>query len=122
MMKYSAVYILTIKEKDKEIILSPKGGTRLDYRFFKIFQDYLNGLVRIKNKHIVFDLNNILFIDSYGFNIIQSLSMETKQNHSGFILKNINPELMELIRLLSLDNIFDIHFSVIRKRQLAVAS
>lgn len=64
------------------------------------------------NSKVVLNLNGINYIDSTGFGMLLSVLRHCKNNNSGLKLCNITPEVMELIKLLQLQSVFDIRESV----------
>ncbi len=58
---------------------------------------------------LILNLEDIDFIDSTGFGVFLSI-MKTSNNNFGFFkICNINPEVMELFKLLKLHNVFEIY-------------
>lgn len=66
----------------------------------------------VPNSKIVLDLRGISYIDSTGFGMLLSILRHCKNNNSALKLCNISPEVMELIKLLQLQSIFDIRVDV----------
>ncbi|MGE0079256.1 MAG: STAS domain-containing protein [Bacteroidales bacterium] len=64
------------------------------------------------NSKVTLNLNGINYIDSTGFGMLLSVLRHCKNNYSGLKLCNITPEVMELIKLLQLQSVFDIRESV----------
>jgi len=79
-----------------------------------ISQDVKNQLNNIleKNKKLVLDLSGITFIDSSGFGAMLSVYKNAKKNDCNFKLCNISDEVLELVKLMQLHNVFDIHSSL----------
>ena len=66
----------------------------------------------VPGSKIVLDLNGISYIDSTGFGMLLSVLRHCKNNNSALKLCNISAEVMELIKLLQLQSIFDIRANV----------
>lgn len=66
----------------------------------------------VPNSKIVLSLDGITYIDSTGFGMLLSVLRHCKNNNSGLKLSNISPEVMDLIKLLQLQSIFDIRANV----------
>jgi len=64
------------------------------------------------NSKIVLNLSGISYIDSTGFGMLLSLLRHSKNTNSQLKLCNISPEVMELVKLLQLQSVFDIRDSV----------
>lgn len=61
---------------------------------------------------LVMNLEGINYIDSTGFGMMLSILRTCKNNNSQLKFCNIAPEVMELIKLLQLQTVFDIRGSV----------
>lgn len=68
--------------------------------------------VIVPNSKLVLDLSGITYIDSTGFGMLLSVLRHCKNNSSMLKLCNISSEVMELIKLLQLQSIFDIRNNV----------
>lgn len=76
----------------------------------KIKTEIINAIV--PNAKIAIDFSGINYIDSIGFGMLLSVLRHCKNSNSALKLCNISPEVMELIKLLQLQNIFDIRNNV----------
>ena len=61
---------------------------------------------------LVLNLDGVNYIDSTGFGMLLSILRTCKNNQSLLKLCNISPEVMELVKLLQLQTVFDIRNSV----------
>lgn len=61
---------------------------------------------------LVINLEGINYIDSTGFGMLLSILRTCKNNQSLLKLCNISPEVMDLVKLLQLQTVFDIRNSV----------
>lgn len=66
----------------------------------------------VPNSKIILDLSGISYIDSTGFGMLLSILRHCKSINSGLRLCNISSKVMELIKLLQLQSIFDIRTDV----------
>lgn len=64
------------------------------------------------NTKLILDLKGIEYIDSSGFGALLSILRNAKNNNSQFKICNISSDVMELVKLLQLHNVFDICDSV----------
>ena len=64
--------------------------------------------VKPKTK-LILNLESIDFIDSTGFGVFLSIMKTANNNYGFFKICNINPEVMELFKLLQLHNVFEIY-------------
>ena len=71
-------------------------------------KDYFN---KPKTK-LILNLENIDFVDSTGFGVFLSIMKTANNNYGFFKICNINPEVMELFKLLQLHNVFEIYSSL----------
>jgi anti-sigma B factor antagonist len=69
----------------------------------------LKSLFNKPDTRLILNLVGIRFIDSSGFGVFLSILKTANNNHGQFKLCNIEPEVMELFRLLQLHNVFEIH-------------
>ena len=64
------------------------------------------------NTKLILNLEGVEYVDSSGFGALLSILRNAKNNDSQFKLCNMSPEVMELVKLLQLHNVFDIHDSI----------
>ena len=64
------------------------------------------------NTKLVLNLKGVEYVDSSGFGALLSILRNAKNNDSQFKICNISPEVMELVKLLQLHNVFEIYDSV----------
>jgi len=64
------------------------------------------------NTKLILNLDGVEYVDSSGFGALLSILRNAKNNDSQFKLCNMSPEVMELVKLLQLHNVFDIHDSI----------
>lgn len=64
------------------------------------------------NTKLILDLEGVEYVDSSGFGALLSILRNAKNNDSQFKICNISPEVMELVKLLQLHNVFDICDSI----------
>jgi len=96
------------KSNDVEI-LSFDGINKLNVL---VAQQAKEEILKIANKEgakLILDLKEIHYIDSTGFGVLLSLLRTTKNNHGKLRLTGVSPEVMELVKLLQLQNVFEIH-------------
>lgn len=58
---------------------------------------------------LILNLENIDFVDSTGFGVFLSIMKTANNNYGFFKICSINPEVMELFKLLQLHNVFEIY-------------
>lgn len=60
------------------------------------------------NTKLILNMKGIEYVDSSGFGALLSILRNSKNNDSQFKICNISPDVMELVKLLQLHNVFDI--------------
>ncbi len=66
-------------------------------------------LINQSESNLTLNLSGIKFIDSSGFGIFLSLYKVAKLNNSNLKLINLSEELVELIKLVELDSVFQLN-------------
>jgi anti-sigma B factor antagonist len=61
------------------------------------------------NTKLILNLENIDFVDSTGFGVFLSIMKTANNNFGYFKICNIQPDVMELFKLLKLHNVFEIY-------------
>lgn len=64
------------------------------------------------NTKVALNLSGVSYIDSTGFGMLLSILRHCKNSNASLKLCNISPEVMELVKLLQLQTVFDIRDSV----------
>ncbi len=72
-------------------------------------KEQLNNLFSKPNTKLILNLEEIKFIDSSGFGVLLSVMKTASINYGQFKLCSINKEVMDLFKLLQLQNVFDIY-------------
>ena len=93
-------------------ILSFDNVSKLNILLAQSLKEDVAQYISKANTKLVLNLNGIEYIDSSGFGALLSILRSTKNNDSQFKICNIAPEVMELVKLLQLHNVFDIQDSV----------
>jgi anti-sigma B factor antagonist len=69
----------------------------------------ITGALKDKGVQLTLNLKNIKFIDSTGIGVLISALKTAKQTGSNFTLCAVQNEVMSLLKLMKLDQIFDIN-------------
>ncbi|MCK4879664.1 MAG: STAS domain-containing protein [Bacteroidales bacterium] len=80
---------------------------RLNTLFSELVKQQLTELVEEPGITVVFDLDDIRFIDSSGFDVLLEVSDRAREAGSQFKLCNITDDVRELIILMELEEKFD---------------
>ncbi len=104
------INIDTIKKEDKKTIIKVSfvDVSRLNVVNAGSFSQRLTQLVTTPGSEIYLNLENINFIDTYGFDELNKNSKIAKKYHSKIILVNVNKDLKDLIDIVCKDGNFDI--------------
>lgn len=79
---------------------------KLNTLFSDLVKQQLIELVEEPGNSVVFNLENVRFIDSSGFNVLLDVSERARKSGSQFALGNISEEVRELIALTELEESF----------------
>jgi len=93
-------------------ILSFDNVSKLNILLAQSLKEDISQYISKANTKLVLNLAGVEYIDSSGFGALLSILRSTKNNDSQFKICNIAPEVMELVKLLQLHNVFDIYNSV----------
>ena len=80
---------------------------RLNTLFSELVKQQLIELVEEPGVSVVFNLEDIRFIDSSGFDVLLEVSEHAREHGSKFSLCNISDEVRELLILMELEGRFD---------------
>ena len=72
-------------------------------------KEQLKGYFNKPNTRLVLNLDGISFIDSTGFGVFLSIMKTANNNYGYFKICSIASEVMELLKLLQLHNVFEIY-------------
>ena len=93
-------------------ILSFDNVSKLNILLAQSLKEEVAQYIAKANTKLVLNLEGVEYIDSSGFGALLSILRNAKNNDSQFKICNISPEVMELVKLLQLHNVFDICDSV----------
>ncbi len=100
-----------IKEEKKTIVkVSFIDVTRINVINAGTFSKRLTQLVTTPGTEVYLNLENIIFIDTYGFDELNKNSQIARKFHSKIILENVKKDLQELIHMVGRD----VNFEIIR--------
>ena len=93
-------------------ILSFENVSKLNILVAQSLKEEIAQYLNKPGKKIILNLEGIEYIDSSGFGALLSILRNAKNNDSTFKICNISADVMELVKLLQLHNVFEIHDSV----------
>ena len=94
--------MIKTRKVGSDIIISLFQLNKINILFSDLIGDQLKKLVEIPGSRILFDIQNIIFIDSAGFGMLIRIDEIARKNSSEFILCNISQEVVELFNLIDL--------------------
>jgi len=100
--------MLKIAREDSQYRVELFQVNKLNTLFSDLVKQQLMELVEEAGVSVIFNLENIRFIDSSGFDVLKEISERARQYGSRFSLCNITDDVKELIVLLELEACFDI--------------
>jgi len=93
-------------------ILSFENVSKLNILVAQSLKEEIAQYLNKPGKKIVLNLDGIEYVDSSGFGALLSILRNAKNNDSSFKVCNISEDVMELVKLLQLHNVFEIHDDV----------
>lgn len=101
--------MITVDHIENTYLASFFNMTRLNILNSKEVEQQLLPLVSQSGSILTLNLNGIKFVDSAGFETLLSLYKTAKVNNSNLKLINLSDELVELIKLVELDHVFQLN-------------
>ena len=98
---------LKVANQDNAQVGTLEGTDRLNAAVAPGIKEQLNQNLQEPNVRFVLDMNNIKFVDSTGIGILISALKTARQNDGIFLLTHVNKEVMDLLSLMKLDQVFD---------------
>lgn len=84
-----------------------EGTDRLNAAVAPEIKEQLNQNLQKNGGQFVLDMHNIKFVDSTGIGVLISALKTARQNDGSFLLARVNKEVMDLLSLMKLDQVFD---------------
>ena len=104
--------MVKIEKKGDVTVISFENLSKLNILVAQDVKEELKPHINQPNARLLLSLDGVDYVDSSGFGVLLSVLRSAKKNKSKFRMCNISPEIMELIRLLKLDSIFEIDNSL----------
>ena len=93
-------------------VLTFENVSKLNILVAQSLKEEISQYLNKEGKNIVLNLDGIEYVDSSGFGALLSILRNAKNNNSTFKICNISQDVMELVKLLQLHNVFEIHDNV----------
>jgi anti-sigma B factor antagonist len=104
--------MLNIEKINDALVISLQTENKLNVAVSQKFKVEIAKLIDQPGMKIVIDLSGVDYIDSSGFGSLLSVLRAVKGNNAQLKLCNIVPEVMELVKMLQLQTVFDIRNNV----------
>lgn len=104
--------MINVEKIEDVLVISFENETKLNVAVSQSFKIEVSKLIDQPNMKVVITLGGVDYIDSSGFGSLLSVLRVAKNNNTQLKLCNIAPEVMELVKLLQLQTVFDIRDSV----------
>lgn len=104
--------MINIEKIEDVLVISVENESKLNASISQKFKVEISKLIDQPRMKIVINLGNLDYIDSSGFGALLSVLRTAKNNGAQLKLCGIRPEVMELVKLLQLQTVFDIRGSV----------
>lgn len=101
--------MITVDHIENTYLVSFFNTTKLNVLNAKETESQLTPLISNSGTILTLNLNGIKFIDSSGFEMLLSLYKAAKINNATLRLINVSDELTELIKLVELDQVFELN-------------
>ena len=98
-----------IFNQTKSLNVSLKDSQRLNALIAEPVKEHLLEFFNKPNTNLIFDLQDISFIDSSGFSVFLLAMKAANNNYGQFKICNANADVMELFKLLQLHHVFEIY-------------
>lgn len=101
--------MITVDHIENTYLVSFFNMNKLNVLNAKETESQLLPLVNQQDSNLTLNLNGIKFIDSAGFETLLSLYKTAKINNANLRLINVSEDLVELIKLVELDQVFQLN-------------
>jgi anti-sigma B factor antagonist len=99
--------LLKVTRENNKIVGTIVDTDRLNATIAADVKEQLNMNLHNADTHFTLNLQNIKFIDSTGIGVLISALKTARQNNGDFYLTNVVKEVMDLLKLMKLDKVFD---------------
>jgi len=103
--------MLNHKQENGIDILSFKDINKLNILIAQSLKEEVAQFITKPNTKLILDMKHIEYVDSSGFGALLSILRNAKNNDSELKLSNISDDVLELVKLLQLHNVFEIYKS-----------
>ncbi len=108
-MKRGSINFLIVKQNRRNIHVSFENIDKLNILVSEKVKDYLFNIIKSPRTNLILNMENIKFIDSSGFGVLNFIARVSRTFGSYFTLSNVSDDLLELINLYRKFNILEIN-------------
>lgn len=101
--------MLTVDQVENKYLVSFYNVSKLNILNSKEIESQLLPLVCKKDSNLVLNFSGIRFIDSTGFEVLMNIYKTSRVNDADVNFINMSDELMELVKLVELEKIFQLN-------------
>ncbi len=98
--------MVTVNQIENKYLVSFYNVSKLNVLNSKEIESQILPLVCKKDSNLILNFSGIKFIDSSGFEVLMNIYKESRLYESDVDFINLSDELMELIKLVELDQVF----------------
>ncbi|MCW3804885.1 STAS domain-containing protein [Plebeiibacterium marinum] len=103
--------MIKVEENKGVAVVSLNDSDRLNAAIAEEVKLELSNVINNNNGNVLMNLSNIKFIDSSGIGVLISALKTARQNNRGFYLCCLQKDVLNLLKLMKLDKVFDIYDS-----------
>lgn len=100
--------MLKVAKEENRYLVSLFQVNKINTLFTDLISQQLNQLVSAPDRHIIFNLEGVRFIDTAGFQVLDHAAVTAQKSGSRFQLCNITDEVQELLDLTGMHKKLDI--------------
>jgi len=104
--------MINVQKLNDVLVVALENDNKLNAAVSQKFKIEMAKLIDSPGMKIVINLEGVDYIDSSGFGALLSVLRTVKSNNAQLKLCNIVPDVMELVKLLQLQTVFDIRKNV----------
>ena len=109
LIQFNRFIMITVDQKENTYLASFSDISKLNVLNSKEIESRLLPLVSHAESNLTLNLSGIKFIDSSGFETLLSLYKTAKINNANLNLINLSDDLIDLVKLVELDSVFQLN-------------
>lgn len=101
--------MINLDKIENRYFVSFYNANKLNVLNSKEIESQLISVVKNENSHMTLNFAGVEFIDSSGFDVLRNIYQESINTNSEIEFLNLSDDLIELVRLVELDKVFQIN-------------